>query len=187
MEKVFNVGDWVEVLDDAFFGKITRITSNEIFIETEDGFELGYQPHELILKSNTDELNRASSKGMIEEIKAQEIAADNKKRKSVFKNQKDPFVLKVDLHIEKLVRNPKQLSNFEILNIQMENARGQLEFAIENKMKQLVFIHGMGDGVLKAEIESLLGRYSGIYYQEADYATYGLGATEVYLNNPMPI
>ena len=72
------------------------------------------------------------------------------------KSKREDFVLEVDLHIEKLVPSIKGLSNHEILNIQMDTAKGQLEFAIRNRMQKLVFIHGVGEGVLKSELEFLM-------------------------------
>jgi len=77
------------------------------------------------------------------------------------------------------------MNNFDILNIQVDTARGQLEFAIKNRIPKIVFIHGMGEGVLKSELDYLLGRYPEISYQDANYRKYGLGATEVYIKqNP---
>ncbi len=101
------------------------------------------------------------------------------------KSKKDEIVLEIDLHIEKLVKNFKHLSNFDILNIQVDTARHKVEFAIKNRIPKLVFIHGMGEGVLKTELEYLFGRYPEISFQDANYRKYGLGATEVYVKqNP---
>jgi len=44
-----------------------------------------------------------------------------------------------------------------------------------------VFIHGIGEGVLKAELEYLFRRYGNLKYYDADYQKYGRGATEVYI------
>jgi len=44
-----------------------------------------------------------------------------------------------------------------------------------------VFIHGVGEGVLRTELEFLLGRYSNVTFYDAEYAKYGVGATEVYI------
>jgi hypothetical protein len=38
----------------------------------------------------------------------------------------------------------------------------------------------VGEGVLKAELDFLLGRYDNLKFQDANYQKYGLGATEVY-------
>ena len=43
----------------------------------------------------------------------------------------------------------------------------------------MVFIHGVGEGVLKEELNTLLNRYNNVEYYDADFKTYGLGATEV--------
>lgn len=48
-------------------------------------------------------------------------------------------------------------------------------------MPKLVFIHGVGEGVLKSELEFLLSKYDGITFKEASYQKYGVGATEVYI------
>ena len=89
--------------------------------------------------------------------------------------------MEVDLHIGKLVPRTGGLSNFEILNIQMDTAKRQLEFAMKKRVQKVVFIHGVGEGVLKAELETLFHRYENVKFYDADYQKYGLGATEVYI------
>lgn len=73
------------------------------------------------------------------------------------------------------------MSNHEMLNLQLDHARHKLEFAIQKRIPKIVFIHGKGEGVLKMELEYLLGRYSNVKFYDADYQKYGLGATEVYV------
>ena len=68
-----------------------------------------------------------------------------------------------------------------MLNIQLDTAQRQLEFAISKKIQKVVFIHGVGAGVLKEELQYLFKRYDGIRVYECDYKKYGLGATEVYI------
>ena len=89
--------------------------------------------------------------------------------------------MEVDLHIEKLVNNPRHMTNYEMLTLQIETARRQLEFAIVQRRQRVVFIHGVGEGVLRIELETLLGRYNNITFYDAEYAKYGIGATEVYI------
>ncbi|MNS20666.1 Endonuclease MutS2 [compost metagenome] len=77
------------------------------------------------------------------------------------------------------------MSNYDILTLQTETAKRHIEFAIKNRIPKIVFIHGVGEGVLKSELDFLLGRYDEIVFQDADYQKYGLGATEVYIKqNP---
>ena len=175
------IGDKVSVLDDDFDGVVVKIENTSITIETSDGFTMTYFVNELIKTNNINELNNVfSSKSLTSVLQDK---TEEKKRSFVKekKNKRDDFVLEVDLHIEKLVKNFRGLSNFEILNIQMDNAKGQLDFAIRKRMPKLVFIHGVGEGVLKSELEFLLSKYDGITFKEANYQKYGVGATEVYI------
>ncbi len=73
------------------------------------------------------------------------------------------------------------MNNFEILNLQSETAKRHIEFAIRNRIPKIVFIHGVGEGILKSELDFLLGRYDNISFQDANYQKYGVGATEVYI------
>lgn len=175
------IGDKVSVLDDDFDGVVVKVENTSITIETSDGFTMTYFVNELIKTNNINELNNVfSSKSLTSVLQDK---TEEKKRSFVKekKSKKDDFVLEVDLHIEKLVKNFRGLSNFEILNIQMDNAKGQLDFAIRKRIPRLVFIHGVGEGVLKSELEFLLSKYDGITFKEASYQKYGIGATEVYI------
>ena len=92
--------------------------------------------------------------------------------------------MEVDLHTEKLVKSTRGMDNFDILNLQLEAARHKLEYCIQKKISKIVFIHGVGEGVLKTELRYLLNKYPVKYY-DASYNQYGLGATEVYIfQNP---
>lgn len=179
------INSFVEVLDEDFKGKVIKIANNEAVILTEDGFELTYALNKLILIGDDNLIKRGSTYGAIESAKTQKITQNHHRINSEKKSKKDEMVLEVDLHIEKLVKNFKHLSNFDILNIQVDTTRGQLEFAIKNRIPKVVFIHGMGEGVLKSELDYLFGRYSEIIYRDANYRKYGLGATEVIIKqNP---
>ena len=185
MNKEINIGTFVEVLDEDFKGKVVKLMGDEAVILTNDGFELMYPIKQLILIGDDSIIKQGSSYGAIESAKTQKVTVNHHKVNTEKKSKKDEIVLEVDLHIEKLVKNFKHMNNFDILNIQVDTARGQLEFAIKNRIPKLVLIHGMGEGVLKSELEYLLGRYPEISFQDANYRKYGLGATEVYIKqNP---
>ena len=72
------------------------------------------------------------------------------------------------------------MSNFDILTLQSETAKRHIEFAIRNRIPKIVFIHGVGELVLKSELDFLLSRYEMISFNDANYQKYGGGATEVY-------
>jgi dsDNA-specific endonuclease/ATPase MutS2 len=73
------------------------------------------------------------------------------------------------------------MSNYDMLTIQTDTAKRQLNFAIQKRIQKVVFIHGVGEGVLKEELEYLFRRYENVKYYDADYQKYGKGATEVYI------
>lgn len=173
---MIKIGDKVSVLDDAIDGVVTAVNGKTITIDTTDGFELDFQENELIVIGNR-ELSINFNKNEI--VSQKEIAKPNYINREK-KSKKEVPVPDFDLHIEKLVKNHKSLSNHEILTIQTETAKRHIDFAIRNRIPKIVLIHGVGEGILKAELDFLLGRYDSITFQEANYQKYGQGATEVY-------
>ena len=181
MAQKFEIGDKVAVLDDDISGVVIKVQNNEISVETTDKFLMTFFVNELIKINNSNELSGFfSTQSLGSVLKDKE---EPKKRSFVKekRSRKDEFVLEVDLHIEKLVPSKRGMSNYDILTLQMETAKRQLDFAIKNRMPKVVFIHGVGEGVLKAELDFMLGRYDNISFQDANYQKYGLGATEVYI------
>lgn len=181
MTQKFEIGDKVAVLDDDISGVVIKVQNNEISVETTDNFVMTFFVNELVKINNSNELSGFfSTQSLGSVLKDKE---EPKKRSFVKekKSRKDEFVLEVDLHIEKLVPSKRGMSNYDILTLQMETAKRQLDFAIKNRMPKVVFIHGVGEGVLKAELDFMLGRYDNISFQDANYQKYGLGATEVYI------
>lgn len=181
MAQKFEIGDKVAVLDDDISGVVIKVQNNEISVETTDKFVMTFFVNELVKINNSNELSGFfSTQSLGSVLKDKE---EPKKRSFVKekRSRKDEFVLEVDLHIEKLVPSKRGMSNYDILTLQMETAKRQLDFAIKNRMPKVVFIHGVGEGVLKAELDFMLGRYDNISFQDANYQKYGLGATEVYI------
>ena len=181
MIQKFEIGDKVAVLDDDISGVVIKVKNEEISVETTDNFVMTFFVNELVKINNSNELSDFfSTQSLGSVLKDKE---EPKKRSFVKekRSRKDEFVLEVDLHIEKLVPSKRGMSNYDILTLQMETAKRQLDFAIKNRMPKVVFIHGVGEGILKAELDFLLGRYDNISFQVANYQKYGLGATEVYI------
>ena len=177
--KQFNIGDKVSVLDDDFEGKVIQINKSQITIETTDGFTLNYAPSELILLTKTTEMNNMNfnSAAILQQKEIPKPRSFVKEKKA----KNEVGVPEFDLHIEKLVPNKRGMSNYDILTLQTETAKRHIDFAIKNRIPKIVFIHGVGEGVLKAELDFMLGRYEQITFHDADYRKYGLGATEVVL------
>ena len=178
---MFKVGDKVEVLDDVLSGTVKSINNSRITIVTEEGFDLDFDSSELVVIKKS-ELNQHSFNNV--DLRTYKLEKEDKKpKKSIKIKPKERYQpkMEVDLHLHKLVDNERGMSNFDKLNLQLDTARRQLDFAIRKKIQKIVFIHGVGEGVLKMELESLFSRYNNIKYYEADYKKYGFGATEVYI------
>lgn len=94
-----------------------------------------------------------------------------------------PGEAEVDLHIEALHDHPETLSDTEKHDIQLQFFRTCLNHALMNNMKRVVFIHGVGRGVLKTDIQRELDQYDNVQYIDAPMSVYGAGATEVYIKN----
>ncbi|MFT4612751.1 MAG: DNA-nicking Smr family endonuclease [Glaciecola sp.] len=173
------VGDSVSVLDEAINGVILKIFGETVTIETEDGFDMEFLSSEVIkTKSLSSQLFADMDVNTV--INEKETAH---KRKSVKVKPKDRALpaMEVDLHIHQITTSNKHMSNYDMLNLQLDTARHKLEFAIQKRIQKVVFIHGVGEGVLKSELDYLFGRYDNVKYYAADYQKYGQGATEVYI------
>lgn len=177
-----NVGDKVTVLDEAISGTVSKIEGQTIVVETDDGFYLDFLEHELLKMEGIEAMkSRIFSDHSFNDVLSEK--EQNTKRKSVKVKPKDRNqpTMEVDLHIHKLTENTRNLSNYDMLTLQLDTARRQLEFAIGKRIQKIVFIHGVGEGVLRMELETLFGRYDNVKYYDANFQKYGLGATEVYI------
>ncbi len=100
--------------------------------------------------------------------------------KKKYARRNEPGIIEVDLHINELIDSTAGLSNGEILNIQTDKFHQVMAENEKNKGRKVVFIHGVGNGVLKTELRKLLDRrYKKHVYQDASFKEYGYGATMV--------
>ena len=101
------------------------------------------------------------------------------------KQNKKPIesdIEEVDLHIEQLLDDFKSLTAVEMLDIQMRHFNNTLEKAIRSRKKRIIFIHGVGNGRLRLEIQRALEKnHKKLRYQDASFKEYGYGATMVIL------
>lgn len=177
--KKIDVGDNVQVLDDTMVGIVKKVMGPTVTIITSDGFELEYDESELLLDEGQGALKVSNYE--VAQVKSQK---DKPKKKSPVKvKAKDRNIpkMEVDLHIHHLVPSTRGMSNFDMLNVQIDTAKRQLEFAMSKRIQKVVFIHGVGEGVLKEELFYLFRKYPNITHYDADYQKYGLGATEIYI------
>jgi len=179
MNKSFKIGDTIAVLDDTIKGVVTSVSGSEITFDDYDGFSLIYNINELVvIKESQKELSKYIDIKHSALIEKESSAVKQKSIKHQKKRVQPP--LEVDLHIHQLTKSTKGMSNHDMLTLQIDTARNQLEFAIRKKNQRVVFIHGVGEGVLQKEIEFLLGRYN-VEVKPASFQKYGFGATEIYI------
>lgn len=160
-------------MHDTIKGKVIAIDRNEIIIEDEDGFERVYHPSKLALLTSSDhyKLGKVQSKDTI--------------GVKIFKKTVVESTYEIDLHIEELIDNHNGMTNHDILQKQMMACRSFVQKAIQQHKKEIVIIHGKGEGVLKSEIHLYLNRISNesgikLEYVDASYQNYGIGgATKV--------
>ncbi|TYA56336.1 Smr/MutS family protein [Formosa maritima] len=179
---IFKVGNKVSVLDEDLSGFIKKINGSDITIETTEGFDMEFQANELVVIKNESQLKKNSFLDVpLEDVLKEKESI--KRKTPVKKKVKERFepTMEVDLHIHQLTDKSGRMSNHDMLTLQLDTARKQLEFAIRKRIQKVVFIHGVGEGVLKIELEYLFGRYNNVKFYDANYQKYGSGATEVYI------
>lgn len=175
----FHKGDKVSVLDDDINGTVLSVENNRVTIESEDGFTMAFNTNELIKLNDYKDLYRNIESHHLNQVKKEKEIPKPRSFVKEKKTSKEIPAPEFDLHIEKLAKNFKSMSNYDILTLQTETAKRHIEFAIKNRIPKIVFIHGVGEGILKAELDFMMGRYDNIVFRDASYQKYGQGATEV--------
>ncbi|EMR01608.1 Smr/MutS family protein [Cesiribacter andamanensis] len=93
-----------------------------------------------------------------------------------------PIPSQVDLHAEKLVENPKDLSGAAILELQLATFEQVLDRALAAGLEEITFIHGVGNGTLRKELHRRLSAMNTIAWFKDDHKEkWGYGATRVRL------
>ncbi|MCA0153859.1 Smr/MutS family protein [Winogradskyella vincentii] len=174
-----SIGDSVETIDDNIKGVVTNVSGSVVTIEDEDGFEIQFEAHELIVTATDKKLRQAVINTDFDTVKKEKESIKRRHQPTTKPKQRHAPKIVVDLHIHHLTDSTKGMTNFDMLNLQIDTARRRLEHAITNRIPKLVFIHGVGEGVLRQELETLFRRYNNVQFYDADYKTYGLGATEI--------
>lgn len=87
----------------------------------------------------------------------------------------------IDLHIDKIIDSHQGMSNFEILQIQLDYFEKYYRIAVENMQPGLIVIHGVGSGRLRDEIhERLRSKKEVKSFVNQYHPAFGFGATEIF-------
>lgn len=165
----FQIGDKVGFLHESGYGKVVRVI-NDRTVEVEvEGIEIPYAIEELI---DLNELKVHTVEPDAKEL-LNEVVSNPPKSK-----QHQPSA-EIDLHIENLLESHRHMSNGEILNHQLKTLKNYLDKVERFKMRKVVIIHGVGQGVLKEEVRYYLKQFDHYEFMDAPYYLYGYGATEL--------
>lgn len=172
-------GDKVIVLDHDFKGVVLSVSGQSVTIRTTDGFDMEYFQHELVIVNGTSVLDSFDATVNLASAKKQK-ADFSAPKKSIVKRVKGEIPPpEIDLHIEKLVKNSNRMPAHEKLEKQLSVAEFHINLSIQKRMPKLILIHGVGEGILREELEYLLRRFDGVSFRDASYQKFGSGAMEV--------
>lgn len=167
----FSIGEKVGFVYESGYGFIKKeIGHSKYLIENESGIEL------IILKSN---LVKIHSENYTEKVIIKDSLESKDRRNHKSKATRLP---EIDLHLEQFQLMNKNLTNAEILLFQLRKADEFVQKMLAKDITSFVIIHGVGEGVLRMEIRSLLTKYAGVQTLDADQPKYGQGATLVRVN-----
>ena len=156
------IGDFVVFKNETDTGTIKEIISErKIKITNSQGFdEIKLSSEIIVIDKN---FNQVSSYGQIPKHEKQTNSLKFSKEKI-----KKTSSIKIDLHIELLVKDFSKYSNEEIIKIQINYCEKQINKILKSNHKEFLIVHGIGMGVLKKEIHNLLNEFSLRYYLSND-------------------
>ena len=179
---MYQVGDQVRFLNEEGGGVVTAVNGSLITVETEDGFDYQYQASELVKSGGDYQISQADLDKVINQEKMDKQNARLSQRFNHLDKMSTSDEMEVDLHIEALIDSHRGMPNYKIVEVQMAHFRRSMQKAISRNMKSIVFIHGVGAGVLREEIRTeLRNNFPGYEFLDASYQRYGAGATQVLL------
>lgn len=167
----FHVGQKVVFLNEVGGGVIVSIENGRCLVEDELGFKHPCLPSEIALVH--------SEAYKVPENHTDETTSPGSKKSAKTGKRKLEEVWEIDLHIEEIVEFSANMTNGEIVQKQLHAFRQFYSKAKSARIRKIVIIHGVGEGVLRSEVRSFLDRQDGIEYYDADYRKYGRGATAI--------
>src|SRR5690606_30524742 len=136
---MYMIGDKVSVLDEKLTGLTVKIDGDTIAMEDVFVFDMNFYKNELAQIKHEAVLNSKSFLYVyIDEILSEKETS--KRKPTIKKKVKERFqpTMEVDLHIHQLT-NETNMSNHDMLTLQLDTARRQLDFAIRQRIQKVVF------------------------------------------------
>jgi len=188
----FNSGDRVRFLNDSGGGIVVGYDSSGfVLVKDEEGFTYQHQESELVITNgnSTDFYRYQQTTPDLLEVIQRNVDSNaaykaNLQFKKAYSERGETHssgdLMEVDLHIHELTDRRGNLLPGEMIQLQLEHFERMLRIAEEKKLPKVVFIHGVGQGVLRGEIRKMLTMYyPQCEFMDAPYHKYGYGATEV--------
>ena len=185
----------MKFLNDVGSATVVRVEGDSVVVTDEDGFDRTVPSCELLAAPDPEQeaksygdkvpdlaqllMQDVGEKRMKQlqkefEVRYQHSQATNMARRDAH--------MEVDLHIHELVDDQRGLPDRTKLAIQLDHFDRMMDIAKREKLRRIVFIHGVGQGVLRHQIRTALDQHHpDCSYREGDPRKYGSGATEVWL------
>ena len=196
MDTDIKAGDKVRFMDDVGEGVVMEVLGGDkVRVEDEDGFDREYNRKELVVVGDraTEEEAYWNKLPALSDILAKGV--DEKKQKRICEKLEVTYAnaratsqhrrgehMEVDLHFHELVEDMSGLKDRVFLDVQLNHFERMMRIASEQRIRKIIFIHGVGEGVLRNQIRTRLD----LYYpdcsaRDANPREYGSGATEITL------
>lgn len=171
-------GDKIKLLDEAGEGTLIKVLGGSLFEVEIDGFTYTKTSSEIVKVLEDDEIDfvdlSSTNKLMMKDVNP----FKKQKRGAVRRNPKG--TVEIDLHLYELVDDESSFeTNTEKLKYQLEFCRKEINAHRERGEKQMIIIHGVGEGILRHEVRLMLDHMLGVRYHDASFKHYGRGATAV--------
>lgn len=189
----YKIGDKVRFLDEVGEAVIKKIVNETtVIIEDDSGFDYEYPVKGLMISANRmneydayDTVVPSEREIIDKNIDSSKVLAADKDFKSKYNKLEAVYTkqhdfMEVDLHILELIDSEVGLDATAKLDIQISHFERMLKNAERDRIHRVVFIHGVGQGVLRQKIREMLRMYyPNMTFHDGDYARYGYGATEI--------
>jgi dsDNA-specific endonuclease/ATPase MutS2 len=170
-------GDRVKTMDDAaVYTVVKRLHGDVMLVRTDDGLEIPVSSEYLIVSAIDPESISLA------------VAGSRGHKKSIVKKKSSPVHKRslnkeVDLHISGSYSGTDGLSSIELQIMRFIN---ELDKAIREGKKEIIFIHGVGSGKLRNQLRKIVTEnYTSCTFQDAPFNKYGVdGATLITISKP---
>lgn len=153
------------------------LTVNVVNNDVPENNDFAQQLIEMFKESNTSDASVVSEQKSKPEVMVRPKATTLAKRVVETTAQEEPIV--VDLHADKLIGDVSGMQAEEILSLQIAEMRKVMEKNKKRDGQRIVFIDGRGDRLRKELRFRIKMEYPTAEIEDASYAQYGGGATEV--------